>query len=217
MFSRENRRPKRAKFKIYLSFEGARASVVALLCWRWSCPLGAGGQALGACPLLWPCVPCLSSAFLLCARCVACKYALVWRFKGVFRGFYGVRVGLCCSCALRGLWGFCTRVELGGLEACGVFAPRFILFAPMFPLLCLSLSLFALVVFACPPALSLLSWFVFVVSFSLSDYTQKERALRVGASSLVLLQVVCLLCKIWLPILVKFVIVSLNLFGDTFV
>ena len=47
VFSRDFRRPKEAKFKIYLSFEGARASVVALLCWRWSCPLGAGGAGAG--------------------------------------------------------------------------------------------------------------------------------------------------------------------------
>ena len=56
----------------------------------------------------------LLSAFLLCLRCIACIYALIQRFKGVFRGFYMVRVGLCCSGALRGLWGFCARVELGG-------------------------------------------------------------------------------------------------------
>ena len=46
VFSRENRRPKRAKFKIYLSFEGAGASVVALSLGRWWCPLGAGGRLL---------------------------------------------------------------------------------------------------------------------------------------------------------------------------
>ena len=64
--------------------------------------------------------------------------------------------------------------------------------------------------------LSSLSLWV-VVSFSLTDYTQKERALRVGASSLVLLWVVGLLCKIWLPVLVKFVIVGLDYFSYTFV
>ena len=42
------------------------------------------------------------------------EYGSISRFKGVFRGFYGVRVGLCCLGALRGLCGFCARVELGG-------------------------------------------------------------------------------------------------------
>ena len=75
------------------------------------------------------------------------------------------------------------REWLGGFMACGVFAPIFVLclaFRPAFPLF----VLFALVVFRCPLDLSLLSCFVFValcgcvvvVSFSLSDYTQKERA-----------------------------------------
>ena len=102
-------------------------------------------------------------------------------------------MGLCWLGALRGLWGFCARVELGGYMTCGVFAPIF----PLFSLLlyvCLSFSL------VCPMVvLSLLSCLsclvcccglvVFVVSFSLSVYTQKERARRVGASSLVLLWV----------------------------
>ena len=73
---------------------------------------------------------------------------------------------------------------------CGVFASIFQLLCPSFcpfvlrfiSLPCL-LSFFALVVFACPLALSLLSLWV-VVSFSLSVYAQKERARRVGASSL---------------------------------
>ena len=45
------------------------------------------------------------------------KYGSISRFKGVFREFYGVCVGLCCLGALRGLGGFCARVELGGLKA----------------------------------------------------------------------------------------------------
>ena len=57
MFSRENRRPKRAKFKIYLDFEDCRASVVALSLGRWWCPLGAGGALLLP---LFGCVPSLS-------------------------------------------------------------------------------------------------------------------------------------------------------------
>lgn len=67
VFPRENRRQQTAKFKIYLSFEDCRASVVALSLGRWSCPLGAGGRAFGvvltfwACPLLWWLVPCFPS------------------------------------------------------------------------------------------------------------------------------------------------------------
>ena len=135
-----------------------------------------------------PLVVCslLLSALSLFSWCIACKYGSISRFKGVFSAVYSVRVGLCCLGALRGLCGLCTRVELGGFRACGVFAsiyPFICLCLPFSFSLCLRfLSFFALVVFACP-----LSCFVFVFSFSLSDYTQKERALRVGASSLVLL------------------------------
>ena len=67
-------------------------------------------------------------------------------------------MGLCCSGALRGLWGFCTRVELGGLKACGVFASVFLVLSsslPMFILFSFCVSFFALVVFLCPLALSL--------------------------------------------------------------
>lgn len=94
-------------------------------------------------------------------------------------------VGLYCLGALRGLWGFYVRVELGGFGACGVFAFIFLLFAYRF----ISLPIFRgfafvalLVLFAC-----FVCSCVFVVAFSLSDYAQKERARRVGASSLVLL------------------------------
>ena len=97
-------------------------------------------------------------------------------------------VGLCCLRALRGLCGFCARVELGGLKACCVFASLFVLlpffFCSCVCLLLCWLSFFALVVFLCPLALSLWLFGCAVVSFSLSDYTQKERARRVGASSL---------------------------------
>ena len=98
-------------------------------------------------------------------------------------------MGLCCLGALRGLCGFCAREMFGGLEACGVFASILSFFAMLFVLLSLLSSRY--------PSLLWLSFFVLlhcfcgslgvvVVSFSLSVYTQK-RALRVGASSLVLL------------------------------
>ena len=49
--------------------------------------------------------------------CAVFEYGSISRFKGVFSGFCGVCVGLCGLRALLGLCGFCTRVELGGLEA----------------------------------------------------------------------------------------------------
>lgn len=90
-------------------------------CGRWS--------ALVACPLLSCRVPSLLSALSLCACRVACEYASISRFRGVFSVVYRFRVGLYGLGALRGLWGFCVREWLGGLKACGVFALLFILFA----------------------------------------------------------------------------------------
>ena len=91
------------------------------------------------------------------------------------------------------LVGLCARVELGGFMACCVFAFRFSSFAPVFasfyarcPSL-LWLSFFVLLHCLCG------SLGVVVVSFSLSDYTQKERA-QVLASSLVLLWVALFGC-----------------------
>ena len=50
------------------------------------------------------------SAFCPLSRFVfgalACEYGSISRFKGVFRGFWVYRVGLCCLGALRGLCGF---------------------------------------------------------------------------------------------------------------
>ena len=64
-------------------------------------------------------------------------------------------MGLCGLRALLGLCGFCTRVELGGLKACGVFAFVFLL-------LLLCLPPFMLVVLLCSGCLSLSSCIVFV-------------------------------------------------------
>lgn len=88
VFSREFRRPKRAKFKIYLSFEGAGASVVALHLWRWWCPLVAGGALLLP---LFGCVPSLSPC-LLSLSCFACgalhlNMALFRVLRGFLEGF----------------------------------------------------------------------------------------------------------------------------------
>ena len=79
-------------------------------------------------------------------------------------------MGLCCLGALRGLWGFCTRVELGGLKACGVFAPVFHLLPISF---CLSFYLFApafcpvflLFVLLCSGCFSLFSLLICVCCF----------------------------------------------------
>lgn len=102
--------------------------------------------------VLWSCAPSLLSALSLCLWWVSPEYGSISRFKGVYSAVWGVRVGLCCLGALRGLCGFCTRVELGGLKACGVFAP-------IYPFLCLPLSLFVPVSLSLPifSALSLLS------------------------------------------------------------
>ena len=73
---------------------------------------------------------------LTALRLVRClQIWLYFAFLGVFRGFYVFRVGLCWLGGLRGLCGFCARVELGGYMACGVFAF-------MYPFLCLSLPFF---------------------------------------------------------------------------
>ena len=115
---------------------------------------------------------------LLCLWRVGFECGSISRFKGVFSAVYGVCVGLCGLRALRGLCGFCVREWLGGLKACGVFALRFLL-------LLLCLPPFMLVVLLCSGCLSFVllhclcgSLGVVVVSFSLTDYTQKERAQR---------------------------------------
>lgn len=102
-----------------------------VLLWWWlsSCPLVqrcAGVRGFRTCRrsalVLWWCAPRLLSALLHCACRVACEYGSISRFKGVLRGFWGANVCLYGFGVLRGLCGFCARVELGGLEACGVFA-----------------------------------------------------------------------------------------------
>lgn len=145
--------------------------------------------------VLWSCVPsfCALSCIALCR--VACRYGPISRFKGVFSGFWGFRVGLCRLGALRGLWGFCARVGLGGLKACGVFASVFLLLSLCLPLFYPFSSFFGLLCpFACPFLSSLLlssgcplslpflSLGVVVVSFSLTDVQTKRK----GAISCVL-------------------------------
>ena len=74
---RDFRRQQTAKFKIYLNFEGAGASVVALSLGRWWCPLGAGGVLLLP---LFGCVPSLCPSFaplLLLLSCFAFQICLI--------------------------------------------------------------------------------------------------------------------------------------------
>ena len=130
-------------------------------CAHWWQVVGSCGR-LWACPLRWSCVPLLLSAPLLCLWCIGLQIWLIWRFKAVFSAFLLLGVGLCCLGALRGLWGFCARVELGGFEACCVFAPIFPLLCPclflclFFACLCFCLFVgFALVVLSSCPLLSL--------------------------------------------------------------
>lgn len=105
--------------------------------------------------VLWSCVPRPFLPFLLCLWCIACKYAFIWRFKGVFSGFYGADVYLCGLRSLRGLRGFCARVRLGGFGACCVFAFVFLLLSLCllsFYALCLSSGALPLLSSACPLA-----------------------------------------------------------------
>lgn len=139
--------------------------VVALLACFWrvhwsddSGPFGDSGPARGGSgPLVVRSL--LLSALSLCLWCAMLECGSISRFKGVFRGFYGVYVDLCRLRALHGLCGFCARVELGGLKACGVFASIFLLSTSIYPFICLPLSLFVPVSLSLPifSALSLLS------------------------------------------------------------
>ena len=90
--------------------------VVALLACRLACLLVAyvpdSGPSGPAVCWLWSSglVPSFLSALLPCLCRVACKYAFISRFKGVFRGFWGADVYLYGLMSLRGLCGFCARV-----------------------------------------------------------------------------------------------------------
>ena len=86
-------------------------------------------------------------------------------------------MGLCWSGALRGLCGFCARVELGGLKACGVFASVFIFLSSLLGLCLCCPRLVLLFAFALFVSLSVFvscCGYVVGFSFSLSDYTQKR-------------------------------------------
>ena len=78
-------------------------------------------------------------------------------------------MGLFVLGALRGLWGFCARVKLGGFGTCCVFASLFLL-----SFLCL-LAIDALCFCLSSCLVFVLFVFVVVVSFSLSDYMDKKK------------------------------------------
>lgn len=151
-----------------------------------SCPLGAGGAGFRRLSLPSCRAPRILVDLLLCSLCVVLEYALISRFKGYFSAFWGADVYLYGLMSLRGLWGFCTRVELGGFRACCdflqnlSFCPFVFSLCPAFgalPLLLLGLS--SCLVF--PFRLCLCCFF-----FPFGLYGQKERA-QFLASSLVLL------------------------------
>ena len=171
--------------------------------------------------VLWWCVPsfCPLSRFVFGALYL--NVVLFRVFRG-FSGFYGVRVGLCCLGALRGLWGFCVREWLGGLKACGVFASLFVLlpfffFSCVCLLLC-PLSFFALVVFLCSLALSL--WLFgcgccFLFPFGLYAKRKDAKVLPL-ASSLVLLWCVVLDVLKHYRYFLRFIVpVSITVAGDS--
>ena len=141
-------------------------------------------------PSLWVCSVPFVPAFcpLSCFACrVACEYGFISHFKGVFSAFWGADVCLYRLKALRGLWGFCARVQLGGFGACSVFASILSSFVLFLVLLLLCLPFFLplcssfLCLSSCP--LLVLSLFVgcccFFFPYGIQVYTQKERALRV--------------------------------------
>ena len=142
-------------------------------------------------------------------------FVWVWGFSWL--------VWLLCACGvrrLRGLWRVCLYFVL----FCPLLSSFLSSILSFCSCVCLSFYLFAPAFFVCPLVLCLSSLFAFPLFvgcccffFPYGCMRKKERALRVGASSLVLLWVVGLLCKIWLPVLVKFVIVGLDFFGNTFI
>lgn len=130
------------------------------------CPLVAGGQAFGdSGPVigrLWSSGGVFPPFCPLC--CFVCgvlpaNMALFRVLRAFLARFYGVCVGLCCLGALRGLCGFCARVELGGLEARSVFAS----ILSVFLLLCLSFVLLSLCLLSFLCSLPIFCGFTFVV------------------------------------------------------
>ena len=110
-------------------------------------------------------------------------------------------MGLCCLGGLRGLCGFCTRVELGGLKACGVFASIYsfiCLYSPLFAFLFISLLASCPFVLRWSGCLSflLVCPLVFLVGFCIFFFPYGLYAKRKDAKVLLLassLRVLCVL------------------------
>ena len=157
--------------------------------------------------VLWSCVPCFLSSLRLCLWHIMLEYGSISRFKGVFSAVWCCCVGLLGFGGLRGLCGFCARVELGGLKAHGVFASiysficlRFSSFILVFALLLCSLHIFWGFVFvvlglsSCLPCLFLCGcgflWVCCCFLFFPFGLYAKKKGRKVFASSLALLWVV---------------------------
>ena len=131
---------------------------------------------------------CLLSALSLCLWCIACEYAFICVFKAVLAGFgrfVWVYVVLCFAWLVWLLYACGVRRFKGLLRVCLYFSASLPFFLSLYLLFVLHLVCFVLVVFCLSSCIVFVAlWVLVVVSFSLTDYTQKERARRVGASSL---------------------------------
>ena len=102
MFSRENRRPKTAKFKIYLIFEGCRGFRCGSLFGAVVVSTGAGVQAAScyfANVSKNGLMPLLLSVSLPCFPAIPAKYALFRVLMAFLAGFV-VFVWVCIACVL---------------------------------------------------------------------------------------------------------------------
>ena len=109
--------------------------------------------------------------FAALASCNTCEICLISHFKRVLAGFFLFRVCLLGLGALRGLWGFCVRVRLGGFMACCVFCLFFCQIVLQNLSFCLSFSSLVLFRPLLAPFVLLLScfpaWLLLLVSLGL--------------------------------------------------
>ena len=155
-----------------------------------SCPLGAGGRGTLAILLTLAKMDKIPSFCLLSRFALGALYLNMALFR-VFRAFlarFGVVVWVCVVrvlCVACGALYACGVRRIKGLmRVCSCFSSFAYLLLPFVLSLCSCFCPFVLLCFGCL-LLVLLSclvcfcvFVVFVVSFSLSDYTQKERAQR---------------------------------------
>ena len=148
---------------------------------------GVSGPAKRLALVLWSCVPsfCPLSRFVFG---VSRANMVLFRVLRAFLARFGVVVWVCVACVLCvacvALYACGVRRIKGLWRVCLYFSSSLPSFSSLYLLFVLHLVSFVLVVFCLSFCLVLFVFVVFVVvSFSLSDYTQKERARRVGASS----------------------------------